>query len=129
MDRCFVPYGIPPAFLRYLDPLLAAVPDHEEPARFELPEINRLLQKLTRSIGLGWLTGVGLPLIARQQVVGVLFVFRSYSSVFRPTTGPCCRASPTRLPLRSTMPACTQVSVKSSAWTPCLIQPLMASLS
>ena len=75
-------HGIPPAFLRYLDPLMAAVPDHEDPARFELPEINRLLQNLTRSAGLGWLTGVGLPLIARQQVIGVIFVFRSYSSVF-----------------------------------------------
>lgn len=75
-------HGIPPAFLRYLDPLLAAVPDHEDPARFELPEINRLLQNLTRSVGLGWLTGVGLPLIAGQLVVGVIFVFRSYPSVF-----------------------------------------------
>jgi signal transduction histidine kinase len=75
-------HGIPPAFLRYLDPLLAAVPDHEDPARFELPEINRLLQTLTRTASLGWLTGVGLPLIARQQVVGVIFVFRSYSSGF-----------------------------------------------
>jgi K+-sensing histidine kinase KdpD len=75
-------HGIPPAFLRYLDPLISAVPDHEDPARFELPEINRVLQNLTRTIGLGWLTGVGLPLIARQQVIGVIFVFRSYSSVF-----------------------------------------------
>ncbi|RPI33958.1 MAG: GAF domain-containing protein [Chloroflexota bacterium] len=75
-------HGIPPAFLRYVDPLLAAVPDHEDPARFELPEINRLLQNLTRSVSLGWLTGVGLPLIARQQVIGVIFVFRSYPGVF-----------------------------------------------
>jgi PAS domain S-box-containing protein len=75
-------HGIPPAFLRYLDPLLGAVPDHQDPARFELPEINRLLQKLTRSAVLGWLTGVGLPLIARQKVIGVIFVFRSYPGVF-----------------------------------------------
>jgi signal transduction histidine kinase len=75
-------HGIPPSFLRYLDPLLAAVPDHEDPARFELPEINRLLQKLTRSTVLSWLTGVGLPLIARQKVIGVIFVFRSYPGVF-----------------------------------------------
>lgn len=74
-------YGIPPAFLRYLDPLLAAVPDHRDPARFELPEINRLLQSVTRT-ALGWLTGVGLPLIARQQVIGVIFVFRSYPGMF-----------------------------------------------
>jgi signal transduction histidine kinase len=75
-------HGIPPALLRYLDPLLAAVPDHEDPARFELPEINRLLQNLTRTVSLGLLTGVGLPLIARQHVIGVIFIFRSYPSVF-----------------------------------------------
>ncbi|MGE5222463.1 MAG: ATP-binding protein [Omnitrophica WOR_2 bacterium] len=75
-------HGIPPAFLRYLDPLLNAVPDHEDPARFELPEINRLLQNLTRSASWGLLSGVGLPLIARQKVIGVIFVFRSYPGVF-----------------------------------------------
>jgi PAS domain S-box-containing protein len=74
--------GISPAFLRYLEPLLAEVPDNEDPARFELPEINRLLQNLARSVSLGLLTGVGLPLIARQQVVGVIFIFRSYAGVF-----------------------------------------------
>lgn len=74
--------GISPAFLRYLEPLLAEVPEDEDPARFELPEINRLLQNLARSVSLGLLTGVGLPLIARQKVVGVIFVFRSYAGTF-----------------------------------------------
>jgi len=77
-----VSHGIPPAFLRYLDPLLAEVPDHEDPARFELPEINRLLQNLTRVASLGLLTGVGLPLIVREKVIGVIFVFRNYAGVF-----------------------------------------------
>ena len=75
-------HGISPAFVRYLDPLLAEVPDHEDPARFELPEINRLLQNITRSVSLGLLTGVGLPLVVREQVIGVIFVFRSYAGVF-----------------------------------------------
>src|SRR5512136_3066679 len=74
--------GIPASLARYLEPLLAEVPDNEDPARFELPEINRLLQNLARSVSLGLLTGVGLPLIARQQVVGVIFIFRSYAGVF-----------------------------------------------
>lgn len=77
-----VSHGIPPAFLHQLDPLLATVPEHEEPARFELPEINRLLQGLTRAASLGLLTGVVLPLIARRQVVGVLFIFRNYQGGF-----------------------------------------------
>lgn len=77
-----VSHGIPPAFLRQLEPLLSAVPDHEEPARYELPEINRLLQGLTRAASLGLLTGVVLPLITHRQVVGVLFIFRNYQGGF-----------------------------------------------
>ena len=74
--------GIPPAFLRYLDPLLAEIPDHKDQAYFELPEINRILQNLTRTASLGLLTGVGLPLIVREQVIGVIFIFRNYVGVF-----------------------------------------------
>ncbi len=75
-------HGISPSLLRYLEPMLAAVPDHEDPARFELPEINRLLQNVTQRASLGLLTGVGLPLIAHSQVIGVIFIFRSYQGVF-----------------------------------------------
>ncbi|HLF91066.1 MAG TPA: ATP-binding protein [Anaerolineales bacterium] len=75
-------HGINPAFLRYLDPLLTQIPLHEDPARFELPELNRLLQELTRTASLGLLTGVGLPLIAHQRVIGVIFIFRSYAARF-----------------------------------------------
>lgn len=75
-------HGIAPTFLRFLDPLLAQVPDHEDPARFELPEINRILQELTRTATLGLLSGVGLPLSAHERVIGVIFIFRSYSTRF-----------------------------------------------
>lgn len=75
-------HGIPPAFLNYLDPLLAEIPDSDEPAHFELPQINRLLQRVTRSASLGLLGGVGLPLIAREQVVGMIFIFRNYAGRF-----------------------------------------------
>jgi PAS domain S-box-containing protein len=74
--------GIPEGFLRSLGPLLADVPDHEDPARFELPEINRLLQNLTRRASLGILTSVGLPLLARGKVIGVIFIFRNYADIF-----------------------------------------------
>lgn len=75
-------HGIAESLLRYLDPLLNAVPDNEDPARFELPEINRILHKLTQIATLGWLTGVGLPLVTHQRVIGVIFVFRNYSGGF-----------------------------------------------
>lgn len=74
-------HGIPPAFLRYLEPLLTELPEYKDQA-FELPEINRLLQNLTRAASMGLLTGVGLPLIVRKQVIGVIFIFRNYPGVF-----------------------------------------------
>jgi PAS domain S-box-containing protein len=80
--RVAVSQGIPPAFLRQLEPLLGRVPEHEEPTLYELPEINRLLQNLTRAASLGLLAGVALPLIARNKVIGILFIFRNYLGVF-----------------------------------------------
>ena len=82
--RLATSYGIPGALVRYLDPILAEVPDHEDPARFELPEVNRLLQRIAREVSLGLLTGVGLPLIAQNRVLGVIFIFRNYRGVFSP---------------------------------------------
>ena len=76
-------YGISTALARYyLEPLLAAVPDHEDPERFELPEVNRVLQNMTRTVSKGLLTGVGLPLIVHERVIGVIFIFRNYGGVF-----------------------------------------------
>jgi len=75
-------HGLPVAVARNIDPLLAEVPDHEDPAQFELPEINRLLQSITRVLSKSLLTGVGLPLIAHERVIGLVFIFRTYRGVF-----------------------------------------------
>jgi PAS domain S-box-containing protein len=75
-------YGLTPTFLQQIDPLLAQVPDHDDPAGFELPAINRLLQSLTRSASQNLLRGVALPLIAHQRVVGLTFIFRAYRTLF-----------------------------------------------
>ena len=75
-------HGIPSTFLNYLDPLLKAIPDQEDPAKFELPQINNLLKEVTRVASLGFLDGVGLPLVYRHRVVGMIFIFRKYSGRF-----------------------------------------------
>jgi len=82
--RVSASHGIPPKFLRYIDPLLAKVPEYDDPALFEIPEINRILKEITYMASLGLLTGVGLPLVTRQEVIGVIFIFRSYTDVFSP---------------------------------------------
>jgi PAS domain S-box-containing protein len=75
-------YGINTNFLKYLDPLLADIPDQGEPAGFDIPEISRRLRRITQAASMGLLTGVGLPMVAREEVVGVIFIFRSYRGRF-----------------------------------------------
>jgi len=75
-------YGVPPAFLRYFEPLLAEIPEREDSSTAELAEINRLLQNITRATSLGLLTGVVLPLYAQKRVIGLIFIFRNYAGSF-----------------------------------------------
>lgn len=73
---------IPSPLLEYIQPLLASIPEDQDPERFELPEINRLLKEVSRIASFGLLSGVAIPLVARNQVIGVIFIFRSYSDLF-----------------------------------------------
>ena len=76
-------HALPNAMLKYIERILAEVSsDPKDPENYALPQINRLLQDLTRVASLGLLTGVGLPLVARNQVVGVIFIFRGYPGGF-----------------------------------------------
>ena len=78
-----VSHGLSKTFMDYVEPYLKEIStDPKDPENFELTEINRLLRELTRAASMGLLTGVGLPLVTQQRVVGVIFVFRGYRSVF-----------------------------------------------
>jgi signal transduction histidine kinase len=69
---------IPPAFLSYLEPLLAEGKVRE----LDVLELNRMLKDLTYTASLGLLNGTGLPLAAHGQVIGVIFIFRNYADLF-----------------------------------------------
>ena len=71
-------HGIPPAFLSYLEPLLA----EEKAAELNLVELNRMLKDLAYTASMGLLNGVGIPLAAHGLVIGVIFIFRSYPDLF-----------------------------------------------
>ena len=75
-------YGIQPTFLQYLNPILAEVPENDDQAGQELPQVNRILQLLTKRASLNLLTGVGLPLISEKRVIGLIFIFRGYEGSF-----------------------------------------------
>ncbi|MEZ0396939.1 MAG: ATP-binding protein [Anaerolineales bacterium] len=76
--RVGVAQGIPPAFLSYLEPLLA----EEQTAELNVNELNRMLKELTYTASMGLLNGVGIPLSAQGQVIGFIFIFRSYPDLF-----------------------------------------------
>lgn len=74
--------GVATAFLRFLEPLLKQIPDLDDPEVSEIPAINRIIREISALATFGLLTGVGLPLVARRQVIGVIFIFRSYQGPF-----------------------------------------------
>lgn len=76
--RVATAHGIPPAFLRYLEPLLAE--DHA--ADLDVGELNRMLKELTYTASMGLLNGTALPLSAHGRVIGIIFIFRSYADLF-----------------------------------------------
>jgi PAS domain S-box-containing protein len=71
-------HKIQPAFLSYLEPLLAEGKDRE----LDVRELNRMLKDLTYTASMGLLNGTGLPLAAHGQVIGVIFIFRNYPDLF-----------------------------------------------
>jgi K+-sensing histidine kinase KdpD len=73
-----VAHGLPDAFQRFLDSWLGQIPNVQDPKNLQIPEINRLLQQ----ISMGNLTAVGLPLVAQQEVIGFIYIFRNYRGVF-----------------------------------------------
>jgi len=75
-------YGIQPTFLQYLKPILAEMPENDDQAGQELPQVNRILQLLTKRASMNLLTGVGLPLISEKKVIGLIFIFRGYQGNF-----------------------------------------------
>ncbi len=75
-------HGIQPTFLQYLKPILAEIPENDDQAGREIPQVNRILQLLTKRASMNLLTGVGLPLISEKRVIGLIFIFRGYQGNF-----------------------------------------------
>src|SRR5215216_2095547 len=78
--RVATAHGIAPAFLSYLTPLLA----EENVRELNVTELNRMLKELTYTASMGLLNGTALALAAHGQVIGVIFIFRSYTDLFTP---------------------------------------------
>ncbi len=77
--------SLTPEFLHSIQPIFSEIPNIPENEGFENQEIvhmNQRLQTVVKQASGGLLTGIGLPMITRQRVVGMIFIFRSYKNIF-----------------------------------------------
>ncbi len=75
--------GLPRALVKYIEPHLPPINETDQkPGQVELAQINQLISELTRSGSFGYLNGVGLPLVARNTVIGIIYIFRNYAGNF-----------------------------------------------
>jgi K+-sensing histidine kinase KdpD len=70
--------GLPESIQRFLDTWLDRIPLIKDPKNIQIPEINNILQQ----ISMGTLSAVGLPLVAQQEVIGFIYIFRNYRGSF-----------------------------------------------
>jgi len=75
-------YGIPARLLDLFAPLMAAIPDPQEADRFDIPEFDRRMLLAVQAVGLGLTQAVALPMVARGNLLGLVFVFRGGGATF-----------------------------------------------
>ncbi|MEN6522752.1 MAG: ATP-binding protein [Anaerolineaceae bacterium] len=78
-----VTQGLPQPFVKYLGPLVSGFKTSEDANdHAEINEIDRLFSDAAYNASLGGLTSVGLPLIAQHNLIGAIYIFRNYPSIF-----------------------------------------------
>ena len=75
-------YGLPNAVVPYFEPLLADIPDYADRSRFHIPGLAEKLGQIVTRLGLRLQQVVALPMSIRDNLIGVLYVFRAYGSSF-----------------------------------------------
>jgi PAS domain S-box-containing protein len=75
-------YGLPQALVPYFEPLLADIPDYADRSRFHIPGLAEKLGQIVAQLGLRLQQVVALPMSIRDNLIGVLYVFRAYGSSF-----------------------------------------------
>src|SRR5512136_1256735 len=69
-------YGISPQALDLFGPLLTDLPEQADASGWAIPELERKLTLVARSVRLGLQQVVALPMIVGDQLVGAIYIFR-----------------------------------------------------
>ncbi len=79
-------YGLPPALVSAFEPLVEDVPANADLAGGEefIPDLSDKLGQIAEQTGLLLRQVVALPMIVEQELLGIIFIFRSHSLRFSP---------------------------------------------
>jgi len=75
-------YGLSSAVVPYFAPLLTDIPDDADRSRFRIPRLAEKLGRIAAELGLRLQQVVALPMAIGRELIGVLYVFRSYGTRF-----------------------------------------------
>jgi PAS domain S-box-containing protein len=75
-------YGISSQALDLFGPLLSDLPEHADASSWTIPELERKLTRVARTVGLSLRQVVALPMTAGDQLVGAIYIFRAYGGSF-----------------------------------------------
>ena len=76
-------YGIPPAVVEETAPLLRALPYQTGEERDVIPQLTQRMMRIARAADLGLSEVLPLPMVNRESLVGVIYVFRTGEFRFR----------------------------------------------
>jgi PAS domain S-box-containing protein len=75
-------YGLGRATIPHFAPLLTDIPDDADRNRFNIPGLADKLGRVAAHLGLQLQQVVALPMAIRRELIGVLYVFRTYGTRF-----------------------------------------------
>ncbi|MDF1514399.1 MAG: ATP-binding protein [Anaerolineae bacterium] len=75
-------YGLPPAMVESFKILVNDLPESDLPADFDIPDLGEKLDRIAKIIDLPLQQVVALPMVAEQELLGLIFIFRTLSTRF-----------------------------------------------
>ena len=75
-------YGLSDALVPYFAPLLSDIPQETSRRQFHIPQLAEKLMQVANKLGLRLQQVVALPMTIREELIGVLYVFRAYGGRF-----------------------------------------------
>ncbi len=74
-------HGISPTLLHLFRPLWADLP-REDPESFAIPDLRQRMQRVADAAGMGLRQVIALPMAVGQELVGVIYIFRTSGGYF-----------------------------------------------